>query len=178
METNITVLLSQNEVENRILELAGQINREYQGKEIHLIGILKGSVFLVCELAQHVEVPVTIDFMSVSSYGDGTQSSGRVKIVKDLDEGIEGKEVLVVEDIIDSGRTLTYLMKVLRERNPASLRLLTLLDKPERRVAGADVAVDYVGFAIPDKFVVGYGMDYAQNYRNLPYIGVIEEKML
>ncbi|MDD6207147.1 MAG: hypoxanthine phosphoribosyltransferase [Clostridiales bacterium] len=175
METKISVLLSQEEVEKRIVSMAEQINQDYQGKQIHLIGILKGSVFIVCELAKYLTVPVTMDFMSVSSYGDGTESSGRVKIAKDLDEGIEGRDVLVVEDIIDSGRTLTYLMKVLLARNPASLKLCTLLDKPDRRVPEADVTVDYVGFAIPDQFVVGYGLDYAQKYRNLPYIGVVEE---
>lgn len=175
METNVSVLLSEKEVEHRILELAERINQDYQGKQLHLIGILKGSVFIVCELAKHITVPVTMDFMSVSSYGDGTESNGRVKIAKDLDEGIEGKHVLVVEDIIDSGRTLSYLMKILKARNPESIRLCTLLDKPDRRVPEADVEVDYVGFTIPDKFVVGYGLDYAQKYRNLPYIGVVEE---
>lgn len=127
----------------------------------------------MCELAKRITVPVSLDFMDVSSYGDDTSSSGVVKIVKDLDELLEGKHVIIVEDIIDSGRTLHYLMEILKKRNPASLRLCTLLDKPERRVV--DVKVDYVGFNIPDKFVVGYGLDYAQKYRNLPYIGVIEQ---
>lgn len=127
----------------------------------------------MCELVKHITVPVTHDFMSVSSYGDGTESSGRVKIVKDLDDSIEGKEVLIVEDIIDSGRTLHHLMQLLHARNPKSVRLCTLLDKPDRRVI--EVPVDYTGFSIPDLFVVGYGLDYAQHYRNLPYIGVIEE---
>ena len=127
----------------------------------------------MCELVKHITVPVTHDFMSVSSYGDGTVSSGRIKIVKDLDDSIEGKEVLIVEDIIDSGRTLSHLMQLLRARNPKSVRLCTLLDKPDRRVV--EVPVDYTGFSVPDLFVVGYGLDYAQHYRNLPYIGVIEE---
>lgn len=126
----------------------------------------------MCELAKRITVPVSLDFMSVSSYGDGTASSGVVRIAKDLDESIEGKDVLIVEDIIDSGRTLYYLMDILRKRNPESLHLCTLLDKPERREK--DVTVDYVGFEIPDEFVVGYGLDYAQKYRNLPYIGVVE----
>ena len=138
---------------------------------MHLICILKGSIFFTCELAKRITVPVTMDFMSVSSYGDDTKSSGVVKMVKDLDEPLQGRDVLVIEDIIDSGRTLSYLLENLGSRNPASLRLCTLLDKPERRVK--DVKVDYTGFEIPDEFVVGYGLDYAQRYRNLPYIGVV-----
>ena len=140
---------------------------------MQLICVLKGSIFFTCELAKRIPLPVTLDFMSVSSYGNETVSSGRVKIVKDLDEAIEGKNVIVIEDIIDSGRTLSYLMDLLKVRKPESLKLCTLLDKPDRRVT--DVSVDYTGFEIPDKFVVGYGLDYAQKYRNLPYIGVIEE---
>ena len=149
-----------------------ELSCEYQGKEIHLICILKGGVFFTCELAKRLELPVTLDFMSVSSYGSDTKSSGVVKIVKDLDESLKDKDVIVVEDIVDSGRTLSYLLEMLRDRGPASLRLCTLLDKPERRVI--DVHVDYTGFNIPDEFVVGYGLDYAQKYRNLPYIGVVE----
>ena len=131
-----------------------------------------GSIFFTCELAKYITVPVTIDFMSVSSYGDGTESSGRIKIMKDLDDPIKDKNVLVVEDIIDSGRTLSHLLSFLQVREPKSLKLCTLLDKPDRRVV--DVTVDYVGKEIPDLFVVGYGLDYAQKYRNLPYIGVVE----
>ena len=138
----------------------------------HMICVLKGGVFFTCELAKRVTVPVSLDFMSVSSYGNDTSSSGVVRIVKDLDEPIEGKDVLIVEDIIDSGRTLSYLIEILKQRHPASIHLCTLLDKPERRVK--DVKVDYVCFNIPDEFVVGYGLDYAQKYRNLPYIGVVE----
>lgn len=137
-----------------------------------MICVLKGGVFFLCELAKRITIPVSLDFMSVGSYGDGTQSSGIVKITKDLDESLEGKEVLVVEDIIDSGNTLYYLLDVLKKRGPKSMRLCTLLDKPDRREK--DVKVDYVGFEIPDEFVVGYGLDYAQKYRNLPYIGVVE----
>lgn len=173
MADKIRVLLDEKEVAQTIAELAERISKDYEGKEIHLICVLKGGVFFTCELAKRIHVPVTMDFMSVSSYGAGTSSSGVVKIVKDLDESITGKEVLIVEDIIDSGRTLSYLIRLLRQRNPASIRLCTMLDKPERRVVD-DVVVDYVGFHIPDKFVVGYGLDYNQNYRNLPYIGVVE----
>ena len=173
MTDKISVLISEKEVEERIKQLADQITKDYAGKEVHLICVLKGSIFFTCELAKRIPLPVTFDFMSVSSYGNQTESSGRVKIVKDLDEPIDGKEVIVIEDIIDSGRTLSYLMDLLNARKPASLKLCTLLDKPDRRVT--DVKVDYVGFEIPDKFVVGYGLDYAQKYRNLPYIGVIEE---
>jgi len=172
MSETVRVLVDEKEVDERILELGQQISKDYEGKEVHLICVLKGGVFFMCELAKRITVPVSMDFMSVSSYGDGTKSSGIVKIVKDLDESIEGKHVLVVEDIIDSGRTLSYLLENLKNRKPASMRLCTLLDKPERRVVEVDV--DYTGFNIPDEFVVGYGLDYAQKYRNLPYIGVVE----
>ena len=174
MADKIRVLLTEEEVNARIIEIAARINEDYEGKSVHLICILKGGVFFTCELAKRLTVPVTLDFMSVSSYGSGTVSSGVVKIVKDLDEPLEGKEVLIVEDIIDSGRTLAYLIQVLMQRNPASIRLCTLLDKPERRVK-KQVTVDYTCFTIPDEFVVGYGLDYDQRYRNLPYIGVIEQ---
>ena len=173
MADKIRVLLPEEDVNKRISEVAEQISKDYEGKQIHLICILKGGVFFTCELAKRITVPVTMDFMSVSSYGDDTKSSGVVKIVKDLDQPLEGKDVLIVEDIIDSGRTLSYLIEILKKRNPASIRLCTLLDKPERRVT--DVKVDYVAFNIPDEFVVGYGLDYAQKYRNLPFIGVVEQ---
>lgn len=172
MSEKIRVLVSEKEVDERIEALGKQISKDYEGKQVHLICVLKGGAFFMCELAKRISVPVSLDFMSVSSYGDGTASSGVVRIAKDLDESVEGKDVLIVEDIIDSGRTLYYLMDILRKRNPASLHLCTLLDKPERREK--DVTVDYVGFEIPDEFVVGYGLDYAQKYRNLPYIGVVE----
>ena len=172
MAEKIKVLISEEEVDARIRELGEKISKEYEGKQIHLICVLKGGVFFMCELAKRITVPVSMDFMSVRSYGDGTKSSGVVRLAKDLDESIENKEVLIVEDIIDSGNTLYYLMDVLRQRKPASLRLCTLLDKPDRRVK--DVHVDWTGFEIPDEFVVGYGLDYAQKYRNLPYIGVVE----
>ena len=172
MSEKIRVLLSEEEVDYRIREIAAKISRDYAGKEIHLICVLKGGVFFTCELAKRITVPVTLDFMSVSSYGDDTKSSGVVKIVKDLDQPLEGKNVLIVEDIIDSGRTLSYLIDILGKRKPESIHLCTLLDKPERRVR--DVKVDYSCFNIPDEFVVGYGLDYAQKYRNLPFIGVVE----
>lgn len=172
MAEKIKVLISEEEVDARIRELGEKISKEYEGKQIHLICVLKGGVFFMCELAKRITVPVSMDFMCVGSYDDGTKSSGVVRLAKDLDESIENKEVLIVEDIIDSGNTLYYLMDVLRQRKPASLRLCTLLDKPDRRVK--DVHVDWTGFEIPDEFVVGYGLDYAQKYRNLPYIGVVE----
>ena len=172
MAEKIKVLISEEEVDARIRELGEKISKEDEGKQIHLICVLKGGVFFMCELAKRITVPVSMDFMCVGSYGDGTKSSGVVRLAKDLDESIENKEVLIVEDIIDSGNTLYYLMDVLRQRKPASLRLCTLLDKPDRRVK--DVHVDWTGFEIPDEFVVGYGLDYAQKYRNLPYIGVVE----
>lgn len=172
MAENIRVLVPEEEVAKRIEELGRQISEDYAGKQVHMICVLKGGVFFMCELAKKIQVPVSLDFMSVSSYGDGTSSSGVVKIAKDLDETLEGKDVLVVEDIVDSGRTLYYLLDILGKRKPNSMRLCTLLDKPDRRVR--DVKVDYVGFEVPDEFVVGYGLDYAQKYRNLPFIGVIE----
>lgn len=171
MKEQVRIMLSEEKVNARIAELAKQISEEYEGRTVHLVCILKGSIFFTCELAKRITVPVTLDFMSVSSYGDDTKSSGVVRMVKDLDEPLQGKDVIVIEDIIDSGRTLSYLLENLSNRNPASLRLCTLLDKPERRVT--EVKVDYTGFVIPDEFVVGYGLDYAQRYRNLPYIGVV-----
>lgn len=172
MEGKINVLIPREEVEKKIKELGEQISKDYAGKEIHLICVLKGGVFITCELAKNITLPLSMDFMSVSSYGDETTSSGRVKIIKDLDDTIEGKDVLIVEDIIDSGNTLKYLVELLNCRKPNSIRICTLLDKPDRRLTEVDV--DYIGFQIPDKFVVGYGLDYTQKYRNLPYIGVIE----
>ncbi len=172
MAETVRVLIPEEEIDKRICELGEQISKDYAGKPVHLICVLKGGVFFMCELAKRITVPVSMDFMSVSSYGSGSGSSGIVRIVKDLDEALEGKDVLIVEDIIDSGRTLHYLIDILKKRNPASIRLCTLLDKPDRRVK--EVKVDYVGYCIPDEFVVGYGLDYAQRYRNLPYIGVVE----
>lgn len=172
MAEKIKVMLTEQEVDAKICEIGRQISEDYAGKQVHLVCVLKGGSFFMCELAKRITVPVSLDFMSVSSYGSETKSSGVVKIVKDLDEPLKGKDVLIIEDIVDSGRTLSYLMEMLRDRGPASLRLCTLLDKPDRRVV--DVHVDYTGFQIPDEFVVGYGLDYDQKYRNLPYIGIVE----
>ncbi len=171
-EDKIKVLISEEDVEKRVKELAAQISKEYEGESVHLICILKGSIFFTCELAKHLTVPVTFDFMSVSSYGNDTKTSGRVKILKDLDESIEGRNVIVIEDIIDSGRTLAHLLSILKVREPKTLKLCTLLDKPERREI--EVPVDYTGFKIPDAFVVGYGLDYCQKFRNFPYVGYVE----
>lgn len=172
MAEHVEMMLSEEEVDRKIQELGDQISKDYAGKSVHLVCVLKGGSFFMCELAKRITVPVSLDFMSVSSYGGDTKSSGVVKIVKDLDEPLNGKDVIVIEDIVDSGRTLSYLLEMLNDRKPASLRLCTLLDKPERRVV--DVKVDYTGFEIPDEFVVGYGLDYDQKYRNLPYIGVVK----
>ena len=172
MAVKVRVLLTEGEVDTRINQIGEQISRDYEGRQVHLVCVLKGGSFFMCELAKRITVPVSLDFMSVSSYGANTKSSGVVKIVKDLDEPLSGKDVIVVEDIVDSGRTLSYLLELLGQRGPKSLKLCALLDKPERRVV--DVNVDYTGFEIPDEFVVGYGLDYDQRYRNLPYIGVIE----
>ncbi|MBQ1316096.1 MAG: hypoxanthine phosphoribosyltransferase [Lachnospiraceae bacterium] len=168
----ISVLIPEEEIEKRTRELAEEISRDYEGKTLHVICVLKGGVFFMTHLAKRLTVPVTMDFMSVSSYGDDTKTSGIVKIVKDLDQPLEGKEVLIIEDIVDSGRTLAYLLGLLRDRKPASLRLCSLLEKPSRREV--DVNIDYLGFEIPNKFVVGCGMDYKQLYRNLPYVGAVE----
>lgn len=168
----ISVMISEDEISKKIKEMAKQISEDFAGEELHLICILRGSIFFTCELAKRLTIPVTVDFMSVSSYGSGTSSSGVINVKKELEDSIEGRNVLVIEDIIDSGNTLSYLMELLSKRSPKVLKLCTLLDKPDRRVR--EVKVDYTGFTIPDKFVVGYGLDYDQKYRNLPYIGVVE----
>ena len=172
-EDKISILITAEELEERIKELAEEISRDHAGQCVHLVCILKGGAYFMTQLSKFMTIPVTIGFMSVSSYGSGTVSSGVVKINKDLDDSIEGRHVIVVEDIIDTGYTLSYLLEMLKGRNPASLELCTLLNKPERRVV--DVDVDYCGFGVPDKFIVGYGLDKDQKYRNLPYIGTIEE---
>lgn len=171
MKEQISVLISEDRVLKKITELGELLSKKYAGESIHLICILKGSAPFTCELAKRITVPVTMDFMSVSSYGAGTVSSGQVKIKKDLDDPIRGKHVIVVEDIIDSGRTLYNLTQMLKVREPASLEVCTLLDKPDRRVV--DMKTDYSCFVIPDEFVVGFGLDYDQKYRNLPFIGVL-----
>lgn len=172
MAEKITVLITEEEIDRRVRELAAQISRDYEGRKIRMVGILKGASFFMCELAKRITVPVSIDFMQVSSYGGATESTGTVRIRKDLDESIEGLDVIIVEDIVDSGRTLAFLGDFLKSKGAKSIRYCTLLDKPERRVV--DLKADYAGFEIPDQFVVGYGMDYDQEYRNLPYIGVVE----
>ena len=172
MDLKIQTLISQEKIEQRVAELAEQINKDYAGKELYLICILKGSIFFTCELAKQLTMPVKLDFMSVSSYGDDTVSSKKITIKKDLEEDIAGKDILIIADIIDTGLTMNCLKKLLAERKPAGMKVCTLLDKSERRLVTLDV--EYTGFEIPDQFVVGYGMDYAQKYRNLPYIGIIE----
>lgn len=172
MSYHIEKLIDEKEVVEGIKRVADKINNDYAGKKLRLVCILKGGVFFLTELSKYIKEDMSIDFMSVSSYGSGTVSSGVVKIIKDLDESIEGENVIVVEDIVDTGNTLSYLLDMLKDRHPESIKLCTLLDKPSRRTK--DVKVDYVAFTIPDKFVVGYGLDYNQYYRNLPYVGVVE----
>ena len=171
MNNNFEVMISQEELEKRIKEMAAELDKEYEGRTVHLVGILKGSVMFMSELAKNMKSDLTMDFISISSYGDGTSSSGIVRLNKDLDESIEGRDVVIVEDIVDSGRTLSYVRRMFEDKAPKSLKIITLLDKPDRRVV--DCKVEMSGFVIPDKFIVGYGLDYAQKYRNLPYIAVV-----
>lgn len=170
-----TILVSEEELHTRVCEIGKQITEDYAGKEPVFVGVLKGSFIFMADLVRACDLNCTLDFMVVSSYGTGTISSGAVEIVKDLSKDIAGKDVIIVEDILDSGNTLSYLVKYMGARNPASIRIVTLLDKPERRTA--DVKADYVGFRIPDAFAVGYGLDYDQKYRNLPYIGVLKPEI-
>lgn len=166
------ILFQEDELKQCVKELGARITADYKGKELVLITVLRGSYIFMADLSRAIDLPCTIDFMSVSSYGKGTTSSGQVQITKDLSDEIAGKHVIVVEDILDSGNTLSYLLEILKARQPASVRLCTLLDKPERRVK--DIQADYCGFTIPDAFVVGYGLDYAEKYRNLPYVGILK----
>ena len=166
-----SVLLSEEEINNRVKELGAQITKDYDGKTPFFLGVLKGCYVFMSDLVRNVNLQTTMDFMVVSSYGDGTSTTGAVKITKDLSQDIEGKDVIIVEDILDSGVTLSYLTKYLENRKPASMKIVTLLDKPARRKA--DIHPDYYGFEVPDEFVVGYGLDYAEQYRNLPYIGIL-----
>ena len=166
------VLFTEQELKDRVAEIAAQIDRDYAGKEPMLISVLRGSFIFMADLARAITLPCTVDFMAVSSYGSGTTSSGQVKITKDLSESIEGRDIIVVEDILDSGNTLSYLFRLLQARHPASVRLCTLLDKPSRRTK--PITADYTGFTVDDLFVVGYGLDYAEKYRNLPYIGILK----
>ncbi len=172
MSESIRVMFTEEQVDGKIRELGAKISEDMDGEPLKVICILKGASFFACELAKRITVPVSIDFMSVSSYGDGTESTGVVKIVKDLDSPVEGENVLIVEDIIDSGNTLNFLAEHFKNRGAKSVRICALLSKPSRRVV--EVPADYIGYEIPDVFVVGYGLDYAQKYRNLPYIGVVE----
>lgn len=172
MTDRIRQMFSEDEIERKIAELGAEITKDYEGMELTMICILKGAAPFACELAKRIDLPVEMEYMRCSSYGNETESSGVVKIDLDLDRPIRGKNILVVEDIIDTGRSMSYLLSVLRERGPQSVKLCALLDKPDRRVT--DVDIDYTGFIIPDEFIVGYGLDYAQKYRNLPYIGVVE----
>lgn len=171
----LEVLFSEEQLDRRVREIAAQIEKDYEGEEIMLISVLRGSFVFMADLCRRIDLPCTLDFMSVSSYGKGTSSSGQVQITKDLSSDISGKHIIVVEDILDSGNTLSYLLKLLEQRNPASIRLCTLLDKPDRRVK--QVEVHYTGFSIPDAFVVGYGLDYAEKYRNMPYIGILKPEV-
>ena len=170
------ILIDEVTLAARVAELGAEVSEDYQGRDLLLIGVLKGAVFFMADLMRHLTVPCEVDFMAISSYGDATDSSGIVRILKDLDINIEGRHVLVVEDIIDSGLTLSYLMRNLESREPASLEVCALLTKPSRREI--DVPVRYVGFEIPNKFVVGYGLDFGERYRNLPFVGVLSEHLV
>ena len=172
----ISVYLTEEQLNRRIAEIGADITKRFAGESVYLVCILKGSIFFTTELAKRIALPMTIDFLSASSYGAQTKSSGVVSIKKDLEQSIEGENVIVVEDIVDSGHTLSRLMQLFESRNPKTLTICTLLDKPERRVV-KDLKVDYTGFVIPDKFVVGFGLDYDQRYRNLPYIGVLKPEI-
>lgn len=167
----LKVLITKEELQQKVTELGAQITRDYKGKNLMMVSVLKGSVVFMADLMRAITIPCEIDFMCLSSYGKGIKTSGVVKIIKDLDIDLAGQDLLIVEDILDSGLTLHYIKTILLERAPASISLCTLLDKPERRQA--DVKADYIGFSVPDEFVVGYGLDYGEKYRNLPYIGIL-----
>lgn len=169
------ILVTEQQLQQKVQELGAAISRDYAGKDLLLVAILKGSVVFMADLMRAVTIPCNIDFMVVSSYGKGTNTSGLVKIVKDLDQDLNGKHVLIVEDILDTGVTLSNLVPMLKMRNPASVKICTILDKPSRRKA--DIEADYCGYQIPDEFAVGYGLDYAENYRNLPYVGVLKREV-
>ena len=169
------ILISEKDIRKAVKKMGKQISKDYDGKNLMLVAVLKGSVIFMADLMRAISIPINIDFMSVSSYGGGTKTSGVVKILKDLDHDLSGKDILIVEDILDSGMTLSYLKSLLEQRNVNSIRIATLLDKPERRVA--DVKADYFCFTVPDEFVVGYGLDYDQQYRHLPYIGVLKPEI-
>jgi hypoxanthine phosphoribosyltransferase len=167
------ILVQSDDLSHRVRELAAEVSRDYEGRDLFLVGVLKGAVFFLSDLMRHLEVPCEVDFMAVSSYGSSTDTSGIVRILKDLDSPIEEREVLIVEDIVDSGLTLSYLLRTLRARNPASLEVCALLTKPERRKV--ELPIKYVGFEIPNRFAIGYGLDYGERFRNLPYVAVLRE---
>jgi len=169
------ILISEEAIQRRVAELGKQITLDFAGSEVLMIAVLKGAMLFLADLVRHVNLPVAMDFLAVSSYGAGTSSSGVVRILKDLDDPIEGRNVVIVEDIVDSGRTLDYLLRMFRQRHPATLHVCTLLDKRERREI--NVPIDYVGFEVPDEFVVGYGLDFAEYYRQLPFIGVLKPEI-
>ena len=171
----LKVLFTKEELQARVAQMGADITRDYKGRDVVLVSVLRGSYIFMADLTRNIDLPCTLDFMSVTSYGSGTVSSGQVKITRDLSEPIEGKDLIIVDDILDSGNTLSYLRDVLNARQPASIAICTLLDKPERRKK--DIKADYVGFTIPDAFVVGYGLDYAEHYRNLPYIGIVKPEV-
>ena len=175
MKEHVDILISEENVDKKIEEIGKKISEEYQGKSVHLICVLKGGAFFMCELAKRITVPVSMDFMAVSSYGSGAKTSGVVKILKDLDKSIEGKDLLIVEDILDSGKTLNYLTEILMARNPNSIKICTLFDKPDRREV--NIFADYIGTKVPNEFIVGYGLDYNEYYRNLPYIGALKRSV-
>jgi len=168
------ILVQRDDLQHRVRELAEQVSRDYQGRQLFLVGVLKGAVFFLSDLMRHIDVPCEVDFMAVSSYGSSTDSSGVVRILKDLDAPIEGRDVLIVEDIVDSGLTLSYLLRTLKAREPASLEVCALLTKPERRKV--DLPIKYVGFEIPNRFAIGYGLDHAERFRNLPFVAVLQEE--
>lgn len=167
------VLVSEEELNKRVRELGDEITRDYEGKDLMLVGILKGAAIFMADLARNIDLPITLEFLAVSSYGNSTESSGVVRIIKDLDTDVRGKHILIVEDIIDTGLTLSYITDNLKKRGAESVKICTLLDKPEKRKV--DVPVDYTGFIIPDEFVVGYGIDYAEKYRNLPFVSALKK---
>lgn len=169
------ILISEEELQKKVTEIGEQISRDYAGKQLLLVGILKGSIVFMADLMRAIKIPARIDFMAVSSYGSGVKTSGVVKIIKDLDINLEGYDVLIIEDILDSGMTLSYLVELLKSRNPSSVEICTLLDKPERHKVEVDLK--YKGFTIPDEFVIGYGLDYAEKYRNLPFVGILDPKV-
>ena len=171
------ILIDERTLQERVRDIAKELSIEYKDKNPLVICVLKGAVLFMSDLVKHMDVPLEIDFMAVSSYGTDTRTSGEGRILKDLDKSVEGRHLLIVEDIVDSGLTLSYLIKMFKDRHTKSIKVCSLLDKPERRKSGVNIDIDYVGFAVPDEFVVGYGLDYAEKYRNLPFIGVLKEEI-